>query len=261
VTRRRALLRKGLCVLGLASLLLHAACGINLSHVETPQQTRAIVTAPPWSSMIYLARLDSGIIAIDLGWYGAERALRRELRRWDAQPEDVTDVFLTHSHRDHIAAWKAVRHARFHMAQDEVAHFLEEHAHRDLPSRLATWALGNPAPPPAPVQAHAFSRDTAYVFGADTLHAFVVPGHTAGSTAYLFRGILFVGDATVHMYGVGVGPAMRIFTADVRQSRVSLGSLQARLEGRSVDWICTAHAKCSRPSERYWKKVRRNALL
>jgi glyoxylase-like metal-dependent hydrolase (beta-lactamase superfamily II) len=246
-------------ILGLA--LLTTGCAKNLAHVQAPPQSKAIPTAFPWTSMVYVIRADTGVVVIDLGWYGAGRALRRELRRMGAAPEEVTDVFLTHSHRDHIAAWKVVRHARFRMAAEEVPLFLELQSHRDFPSRVANRVLGNSAPPPVVVQVEGFSRDTAFLLGADTLHAFTVPGHTAGSTAYLYRKILFTGDATVHVYGFGAGPAMRMFTADVRKSRASLAELHAKLEGRRVEWICTAHAKCAPWSERYWQKVLRNARL
>jgi hydroxyacylglutathione hydrolase len=258
VIRRCA--RLGTVTVAVAALLA-GGCAMNLAQVQAPPSSRAIATAFPWTSMVYVARADSALVVIDLGWYGAGRALRRELRRMGATPEQVTDVFLTHSHRDHIAAWKVVRHARFHMAEDEVPLFLEQQAHRDFPSRLANRVLGNSAPPPAPVRVSGFLPDTAFVFGADTLHAFAVPGHTAGSTVYLFRDILFTGDATVHVHGFGAGPAMRMFTADVRQSRASLAALRERLEGKRVDWICTAHAKCARWSDRYWEKVLRNAAL
>jgi hydroxyacylglutathione hydrolase len=249
---------------GLFLLLLTAAgCAKNLDHVHASPRSQAIPTAFPWTSMIYVVRTDSGAFLIDLGWYGAGTALRRELRDMGLVPAQVTDVFLTHSHRDHIAAWKTVRHARFHMAAGEVPLFLEHQQHRDLPSRVANLVLGNAAPPPAPVDARGFDRDTSFVMGADTLHAFLVPGHTAGSAAYLYRGILFSGDATVHVYGFGAGPAMRMFTADVRQSRASLAALRDRLAagGHQVEWICTAHAKCAPWSERYWRKVLRNARL
>jgi hydroxyacylglutathione hydrolase len=248
-------------VLPLLLATLAGGCVKNLDHLHSRPDTRAIPTAFPWTSMVYVARADTAVIVIDLGWYGAAGALRRELREMGLGPERVTDVFLTHSHRDHIAAWRLVRHARFRMADGEVPLFLEQQRHRDFPSRLAEWVLGNPAPPPDPVRVYGFARDTAFVFGADTLHAFTVPGHTAGSTAYLFRGVLFSGDATVHTHGFGVGPSMRIFTADVHRSRASLAELRRRLEGRRVEWICTAHSKCARNSERYWEKVLRDAVL
>jgi glyoxylase-like metal-dependent hydrolase (beta-lactamase superfamily II) len=257
----RGPLRTTFRALTLLLALLATSCTKNLGVLQDSPRSAAVATGHPWISMVYVARADSGAIVIDLGWYGASRALRRELRRLAVEAEAVTDVFLTHSHRDHIAAWKVVRHARFHMAADEVPFFLEEQRHRDLPSRLANFVLGNSAPPPVPVRVSGFSRDTAFVFGADTLHAFAVPGHTDGSTAYLFRNVLFTGDATVHVYPFGAGPSMRIFTADVRRSRASLAALHERLQGRQVEWICTAHAKCARWSERYWKKVLRDAVL
>jgi glyoxylase-like metal-dependent hydrolase (beta-lactamase superfamily II) len=259
VTSPMRSIRSGAAILLLAALA--AGCTKNLGVLHDPPRSSAVATAYPWISMVYVTRTDSGVVVIDLGWYGASRALHRELRRMGMEPEAVTDVFLTHSHRDHIAAWKVVRHARFHMAADEVPLFLEQRKHRDLPSRVANFVLGNSAPPPVPVRVSGFARDTAFVFGADTLHAFTVPGHTDGSTAYLFRSVLFTGDATVHVYPFGAGPSMRIFTADVRRSRASLAALRERMEGRRVEWICTAHAKCARWSERYWNKVLRDAVL
>src|SRR3712207_6998395 len=68
-----------------------------------------MIRRPPRSTLFPYTTLfrstDSGVIAIDLGWGEAGWALRRRLRELDAAPEDVTDVFLTHSHRDHIGAW------------------------------------------------------------------------------------------------------------------------------------------------------------
>lgn len=109
---RRA--RRGL----VAALLLGAAlsgCTFNLRHVQEPPRSVAIPTTHPWSSLVYLARTDSGVVVFDLGWTGAGKHLRRGLRRMGATPEDVRAVFLTHSHRDPVDAWREVRGARFHL--------------------------------------------------------------------------------------------------------------------------------------------------
>jgi hydroxyacylglutathione hydrolase len=238
-----------------ASLL--GGCTLNLARVASPPESVAFTTAFPWNSMIYAARTDAGVVLIDLGWQRPERALTRFLARMDAAPEDVTDVFLTHSHRDHIGGWRAVSQARFHMAVDEVAHFEGRETHDDLPSRLAGWLMGDPAPWPGEVAVRPFSTDTAYVFGADTLRAFRVAGHTPGSAAYLFRGVLFAGDAIARSYLTGYQPAMRIFTDDVRGSRESLHALFQQIDRFDVQWVCTAHGKCARPTERFRRKVLR----
>lgn len=248
-------MRSTVLAIALASAL--GGCTLNLARVASPPESVAFTTAFPWNSMIYAARTEAGVVVIDLGWQRPERALARFLARMDAAPEDVTDVFLTHSHRDHIGGWRAVPHARFHMAVDEVAHFEGRDDHHDLPSRLAELLLGDPAPWPGEVAVRPFSADTLYVFGADTLRAFRVSGHTPGSAAYLFRGVLFAGDAIARSYLTGYQPAMRIFTDDVQGSRESLHALFARIDEFDVQWVCTAHGKCARPTERFRRKVLR----
>jgi hydroxyacylglutathione hydrolase len=166
-------------------------------------------------------------------------------------------VFITHSHRDHIWAWRTVRQARFHMMEAEVPLFFGERVHADIPSRAARTLRGEAGPWPGEVNVHAFSRDTAFLMGADTIRAFLVPGHTPGSTAYLWRDVLFVGDAIARPYHTGFGPAMGIFTEDRKASHEALVSLFERIRPYDVQWICTAHGKCARPDERFIRKVLR----
>jgi len=242
--RTRTFGRTHLLALAAASILL-AGCTVGLRNVQDPPRSVALPTAYPWNSMIYLARTDAGVIAVDLGWNGAGRALRRGLRRMGATPEDVRTVFLTHSHRDHIGAWRTVARADFYLSTAEVPFFRGEAHHADLPSRAGERTLGNPAPWPEEVAVHGFAADTAFVLGADTLRAFGVPGHTPGSAAYLFRGVLFVGDAVAYSYLRGFRSAFGVFTADRARSRASLASLWERVRPYPVRWVCTAHAKCA----------------
>lgn len=236
--------------------LVLAACTLNLRQVEGPY-ANAIPTTWPSQSLVFAARTSEGVFLVDLGWMGADHAIRNGLERIGATPEDVTDVFVTHSHRDHVAGWRTVRHARFHMMEAEVPLFLGQEGHEDLPSRAASAVQAEAGPWPGEVNVHPFSRDTMFVLGADTIRAFVVPGHTAGSTAYLHRGVLFAGDAISRPYHTGYGPAMGIFTADRQASHESLVSLFERLRPYDVQWVCTAHGKCARPDERFIRKVLR----
>ncbi|HEX7242887.1 MAG TPA: MBL fold metallo-hydrolase [Longimicrobiaceae bacterium] len=237
-------------------LLLFSACTLNLREVQDPPRSLAIPTAYPWNSMVYLARTDGGVIAVDLGWNGAEGAVRKGLERIGAEPEDVREVFLTHSHRDHIGAWRLLRGARFHVAREEVP-LLEGGRHADLPSRTGEKLLGNPAPWHGEVAVAPFASDTAFVLGSDTVRAFRVPGHTPGSAAYLFRGVLFVGDAVAYSYLRGFRSAFGVFTADPAQGRRSVASLWERARPHGVRWVCTAHAKCARPDSAFLRRVSR----
>ncbi|HEU0051890.1 MAG TPA: MBL fold metallo-hydrolase [Longimicrobium sp.] len=234
-----------------------SGCSYNLSQVREPGRAVAFPTALSWSSMVYAAKTDSGVIVVDLGFVGAGGALRRHLRELGVGPAEVTDVFLTHSHRDHIGAWREVRTARFHLAAAEEPLFEGRRTHADVPSRMAQAVTGNPAPWPGEVTVRPFSADTVFTFGRDTLRAFLVPGHTAGSAAYLFRGVLFVGDAVRRDPLFGFGGAARVFSDDRRLNQESLRALFDRALPYGVRWVCNAHAKCARPDPRFIRKVTR----
>ena len=240
----------------LAALVL-GGCTANLSRVQEPGRAVAFPTAIPWTSMVYAARTDSGVVVVDLGWRGASAELRRRLARMGARPEDVTDVFLTHTHRDHIGAWRSVRGARFHVHVDEVALLEGQTRHPDLLSRAAQVAFGEAGPWPGEVKVRPFSRDTLFTFGRDTVRAFAVPGHTAGSAAYLLRGVLFLGDAVARKPVIGWTGADPLFTADPRRGRESLRALLERVQPYGARFVCNAHAKCAPLDSAFVRKVTR----
>jgi glyoxylase-like metal-dependent hydrolase (beta-lactamase superfamily II) len=225
-------------------MLACAGCAHGLGALRQPPASFAVATAPPTGSMIYVARTDSALLVVDLGWVGAEAGLRRALARLGARPDEVTDVFLTHSHRDHIGAWPLVRAARFHMAGDEVPLFTAAREHQDLPSRSGALLFGDAGPWPGEVDVRPFTQDTVFALGRDTVHAFLLPGHTRGSAAYLFRRTLFVGDAFAWNRLTGLRRPARLFSADRRQSRASLAGVVDRASALGLDRICNAHAKC-----------------
>src|SRR5687768_6734118 len=145
--------------------------------------------------MIYLARTHGGVVAVDLGGTGAKAALERGTRRLDATPEDVRFAFITHAHRDHIGGWATVRRARFVLGLPEVPYFTGSAQYQGLVPSSAERVSVTERPQAESVAVIAVRRDTAFALGSDTLWAFLIPGHTPGSVAYLFRGTLFGGDA------------------------------------------------------------------
>src|SRR5688572_13734672 len=87
---------------------LTAACNARNPQLAEDARSAVALTGGLNTSMIYVARTDSGVITIDLGWWGHHGPMSRALSRLDAKPDDVRRVFITHSHRDHIGAWRMV---------------------------------------------------------------------------------------------------------------------------------------------------------
>jgi glyoxylase-like metal-dependent hydrolase (beta-lactamase superfamily II) len=104
------------------------------------------------------------------------------------------------------------------------------------------------------VTVRAIHADTALAFGADTVRAFPVPGHTAGSAAFLLRGVLFVGDAASHGRG-GLRPARAGFTADLALARASLARLERAAAAHAPTLVCTAHARCAPSTPALWRRL------
>jgi glyoxylase-like metal-dependent hydrolase (beta-lactamase superfamily II) len=220
-------------------------CTKDLQLIQDPPDAVAGTTTGPWASMIYVARTDSGVIAIDLGWTGAEDVMPALLKRLGAAPPDVRYVFLTHAHRDHIAAWPLVRQARFIVGAAEVAALLGEGSYSGWAAKMGDELNEYPRPKSRELALEPVISDTAIALGRDTVFAFPIPGHTAGSTAYLFRGILFGGDAINWRPGSGFQGARREFSDSVAQSRESLRALWHRLPPSRVRIMCSAHGKCA----------------
>lgn len=239
-------------VMRVMKVLWPMACGLwpmgctkDLHLIEDPPNAAAATTTGPWASMIYVARTDSGVIAIDLGWTGSEEVLPQILRNLNASPADVRFAFLTHAHRDHIAAWPLVRQARFVLGAAEVPAFLGEAGYSGWAARVGDELNTYPHPKAGELALVPLSTDTAISLGRDTVFAFPIPGHTAGSVAYLFRGILFGGDAINWRPGSGFQGARPEFSDSVAQNRESLRALWRRLPERRVQLVCTAHGKCA----------------
>jgi hydroxyacylglutathione hydrolase len=249
--------RRSVILLGAFACASLSACARPATRPVLSPGTAVALSGGPNTSMIYLARVPGGVIAIDLGWWGADRSVRRALRELRATPSEVTDVFITHSHRDHVGAWRLVRGSRFHLAAAERAAFTGQRLHRGWIPRGAERLRRSPLPRPGEVDVRTFSRDTAFVLGADTLHAFPVPGHTAGSAVYLFRGTLFLGDAVTHTRWGGFAPGGRGYSDDARAAARNLDALWERLPLHKVRYVCTAHAKCSALTAEFLADVRR----
>lgn len=307
----------GTATLGTFGTLLGRSSA-NTSRIQQPKDpvypSRAFVTAEIFKSMIYLARTDSGVIVIDLGWSDADDLLLENLGklRFRLDPSepatvkratvhDIFGVFLTHSHHDHIQGWRTVSQRRgtfrwhedstyrrnIYLAKAERGYLLQKAEFSGpvpkITEHLAAWltrakVVRPRRPREGQVKTNTFSKDTCFTLGRDTLYALTVSGHTQGSTAYIFRNVMFVGDALTTGTPLFLFPMpswapwnlgrMRrggwVYADDIRQNRASVSKLRdkvGRLPRQSRPAVgCIAHALCQpmlTPKEwkRFWEKA------
>jgi glyoxylase-like metal-dependent hydrolase (beta-lactamase superfamily II) len=151
----------------------------------------------------------------------------------------VTTIFLTHGHGDHVGGCAAFPDAQL-LAFDGDRGLAEGAEAARGP--LTRFAKGDP------LARHRVDRtltdSEAVQVGALTVRAFAIPGHTAGSAAFLAGDVLYLGDSLAGQADGQVRLAPWVFTDDLAQCRSSLLALTRRLlsEKTTVKALAFAHS-------------------
>jgi hydroxyacylglutathione hydrolase len=154
---------------------------------------------------------------------------------------DTGGIFLTHAHFDHIQGAVPFSSAKIYLGLGDVGLAAGTTPPEAVATRLLTLVMHG-----APVKATELlsAVQVITVGGGKTVKAIPMPGHTPGSFAYLYDGVLFVGDTMVFKEGrLDTTPA--IFDARPEENRAAIRSLKTQLVADSVDMVCTGHGGCT----------------
>lgn len=156
-----------------------------------------------------VALAEGGFVLVDSGMDPDIHAIRKSLKDRGGDVDDVRAVFVTHAHDDHAGGARAFPKAEVFALGTDAAILRR--------SGIATRALID---------------GQRILIGGTTIEAFALPGHTAGSGAYLTQGVLFLGDAAASISDSAMQPNDFAYTANVELNHRSLRALAARLEPR-----------------------------
>ncbi len=177
---------------------------------------------------------DGKALLIDCGQDPEAKAIKAVLA---AKQLTVNAIFLTHGHVDHLGGCNAFPEAELYAFEAERALMTGTgRAKGPLPGRMDTPAAVARAPSKVLTEGTAIDLGTAHV------EPFLIPGHTAGSAAFLVNEVLFLGDSAAGQNDGEVRAAPWPFSDDVAQSRASVASLPAKLTGRPVKALAFAHS-------------------
>jgi hydroxyacylglutathione hydrolase len=184
---------------------------------------------------------DGKVLLIDAGNDATGQAILNELGRRHLGNDAVSAIFLTHGHPDHTAGAHLFPSAAVYALSADVA-LAEgrEGSHGPITHLMSPKANGTHV-------THALRDGDTVVVGSQSVRVFAVPGHTAGSAAYLVSHVLFLGDsAGLKSDGTLVG-APWAFSDDSAQNHASLKALADRLrpEQVSIVAIVPAHTATS----------------
>ena len=191
---------------------------------------------------LYALRLGGTFALVDAGRDVKGRPIDAALAALGARRADVTDVLVTHGHPSETMGLAAVRAARVHAGEGDV----DLIAGHERPGRGFDRIAGMVLPRMTAQVADPIRAEEAIEIGGERILALPVPGHSRGSTAYLVRGVLFVGDAAAVHAGRLV-PGTRFLSEDPVRAERALVRLARRLAAEPIERICSAHTGCSEP--------------
>jgi glyoxylase-like metal-dependent hydrolase (beta-lactamase superfamily II) len=249
---RRALNWIGAVLFGapalLCLLLLLAGVSLRAKRHEagTPLQvTSRVVTVRNFVSDVYAARIGARVILFDAGMDPEGHALERLVDALGADLGAVSDIFLTHGHFDHVAAVRRCPRARIHIGAADA----DALAHRGVSRAFVPRLFGTLLSVPEVEASHRLVGNVDIDVGnGESVLALPLPGHTPGSYAYLFAGVLFTGDALF------VGSA-GLELADPEEAALDASTCRgvARINelfrAHRVTEICTGHRGCTPADE------------
>jgi len=176
---------------------------------------------------------------VDCGADKDGKAIDAELARRGLGAEAVKAIFVTHGHGDHIGGCRLFPQAQvFVFPGDQGLVEGVEAAKGFVPT------MAGPAKELATKVTRTLQDGETVTVGTLQVRAFSLPGHTAGSGAYLAGGVLYLGDSLAAKADGSVRIAPWFFSDDADQNVASVKALAARLqkEPGAVTALAFAHS-------------------
>ena len=226
-----------LIVVGVGALI--AVTFMGRKTVVDGQEVNGIRVVVDGFTSFAVVPIDSRqVVLIDAGNDKAGTAVLGELTRRGIGPEAVSTIFLTHGHPDHTGAVHLFPNAQVMALEPDVA-LVEGRAGSNGPvTRLF------PVSPTGITVNRALHGGDVVTVGSTPIRVYAVPGHTAGSAAYLVDGVLLIGDNGDVRSDGSLQGAPWIFTDSQPENRASLVRLEQQLvaDGAEVKAIVPAHS-------------------
>ncbi|MEY4933611.1 MAG: hypothetical protein RLZZ403_1931 [Pseudomonadota bacterium] len=223
--------------------VLAAVLGLTFSGLQSPSkgdelnQVR-IVESGTGSTVGIVPIGESEVVLIDAGSDATGAPILAELEKRGLTAEAVKAILFTHGHFDHIAAagvFPGVQLMALAPEADLIAGLVKPRG--PLVRFFSVKPTGFKV-------TRILKEGEPLMLGDTTIKVFAMPGHTAGSAAYLINGILFLGDSADATDKGKLQSGHWIFCDDLDQNEASLRTLADRVVagGDAVQALAFSHS-------------------
>jgi hydroxyacylglutathione hydrolase len=197
----------------------------KMHPIETKEIVENIFSINDSFVNMFLIKDNDQYVAIDAG--NNSKAVLKELKKLNINPDKIMAVMLTHTDGDHVAALKLLKNAKIYFSRPE------EQMINGKKSRFLF--IGNKISS----KNYSLLDDQQIVFiGKTKIVGILTPGHTAGSMCYLINDrYLFTGDALSLKDGK-IDNFNNFFNVDSKEATQSMSKITT-LPG--AEYILTAH--------------------
>jgi glyoxylase-like metal-dependent hydrolase (beta-lactamase superfamily II) len=213
---------------------------------EPPSEIKpGIAQVDAGGALVVAARVGSKVVLFDAGMDEQGRALDALLRFMKASRADVSDIFITHGHPDHIAGVNLFPAARVHAGAADAGWM----AGTERPTLLLPRIMTAIMPAVSAPLTHPLEGPTEVKLeGGKVVRCLPAPGHTPGSYVYLYDGVLIVGDimrfTSDHLAALP-GPVNN----NPEQNKQAVRALKPLLKDAQIDFVSTAHGGTTPPGQ------------
>jgi glyoxylase-like metal-dependent hydrolase (beta-lactamase superfamily II) len=197
-----------------------------------------IVTSGTGSTVGIVPIGEAAVALIDAGSDATGAPILADLEKRGLTAESVKAILFTHGHFDHIAAAGVFPQAQL------LALAPEADLIAGLKKPRGPVVRFFPVKPTGLNVTRTLKEGEPLMLGDTTIKVFAVPGHTAGSAAYLINGILFLGDSADATAKGKLQSGHWIFCDDLAENEASLRSLVDKIvaQGEVVQALAFAHS-------------------
>ena len=204
-----------------ASLLLLTLGCADITPIADRRVYGPVITLQDWFTSSHLLTYSGGTVLFDAGFRPAE--LEEALEEERIETSDVTHIFLTHGHGDHVGGLGLFPNALVLGMIEESGRIEEETDgahHLDI----------------------CLSDGATYAFDDVAVEAIAAPGHTPGNAVYLVGTTLLLGDTGLFTANGTLTPVAEKRSDNPDQAAEALRNLATTLSDREIDWIVPSHS-------------------